>query len=407
MHILVDCVPQGYIFGPLFNKMMETGHEDELPLSRANTTAYLVCSGVLLVIGAIGNILLITAVLVMKQLRTIHNVFIFNLVVADCASLILLESLSIANFLYGQSPLGDDTRLCKVVSFFSLSADIGSVWSAASCALHIYFRVCHKAIFNTMYTPQIVTVMIFWLWSLCPMIVIPSLIGWGSHRFDSRLARCTYDSNAQTSFTYFMLTTGVWIPLSITVYCLVRTIVHLHNQPSVEHEAEVHQIHVSLEDDLNRTSQHIAPQICEIETALESQLPPILNIISVRDEEEIWHPPPPRRCLFSARDNLNTTRSVMAMSITMIIAWMTMSIVWISGSQKSFGDAQYIFALVLAHSPSCLNSIVYAVVNEDFRKAYKCLLTFRRLDTEQAQMAPEAQADLDNVLAGHLELSGT
>ncbi len=373
--------------------MMDAGHHhDELSLSNVNTTVYLVSSIVLLVIGAVGNILLVTAILAVKQLRTIHNVFIFNLVFVDCVSLLLLEGVNIANLVYEQSPLANDTQLCKVVSFFCLSADIGSVWSAASCALQLYFRICHKAIFKVIYTPQIVTVMIFWLWSLCPMIIIPSMMGWGGHRFDSRLRHCTYDSTVSPSFTYFMLTTGVWVPLAITSYCLIRSVVYLYYQPP-EPAAQVNDIHLSLETEAPPSSPNfIAPQ--EFAGVLT---PPAFGF-SARENAVVFRPPPPP-CI-TTEDNVNTTRSVMAMSVTMIMAWTTMSIVWIRGAPTSFKDPQYVFAMVLAHSPRCLNSIVYAIVNKDFRKAYWHLVSCQRQKVEESQMVQDNHQALESDFSG-------
>ncbi|XP_072028322.1 melatonin receptor type 1B-B-like [Amphiura filiformis] len=312
-------------------------HEyDEQPINPTDTTAYLICSIVLLIIGAFGNMLLIILVLCVKKFRTIHNAFIFNLVIADSLALILLEGFGSASFVHGKSPLANDARLCKVVSYFCLSAGIGSVWSVAACGLHIYIRVCHKAFFEIIYTPQIVMVIIFWLWTLCPMIVLPSMMGWGNHNLDPRLMHCTYNPSESSSFTFFMLTIGVWAPLSITIFCLARVVFVLRSRSADPRQ-----------------------QVPEINGALEREL----------------HPPPRYIVL---QDERKTLWSVMGVSICMVITWMTMSIIWLRDPRNSFGDAQFLFAMVLAHSPVCLNGIVYAMLNKDFRNAYWTLLTFWR-----------------------------
>lgn len=310
--------------------------DGDTPVDSIDTTAYLVCSVVLLIIGTTGNCLLLMSVLMVKKLRTLNNALIFNLVVADSLALVLLDVLGISSIVSdADSPLANDTRLCKVVSFFTLSASICSVWSVASCCLHVYTRVCHKALFQVVYTPQVVIVMIFWLWTLCPMIVIPSMMGWGGHGFDNRLKHCAYDPTASTSFTYFMLTLGVWVPLGIAIYCLVRIFVVLRG----------------------RVGDVIEPQVPEIH---------------VWDGEE--DRPPPQIC-----NNMKTTWSVMSVFAVTLVSWLTLSIIWILGQRRSFGDAQFLFAMILAQSPNCLNSIVYALSNEDFRKAYIYMVTFNRV----------------------------
>ncbi|XP_072019241.1 melatonin receptor type 1A-like [Amphiura filiformis] len=322
---------------------LNNANDDEPPLNPTDTTAYLICKIVLLIIGACGNILLITSVLTVKKLRTLDHAFVFNLVVADSLALVLLDVLGIIGIIAdeGHSPLAIDSRICKAVSFFCLSACICSVWSVASCGLYIYMRVCHKALFDVFFTPQIVTVMIFWLWTLCPMIVLPSMMGWGTHGFDSRLMHCTYDPYMSLSFTYFMLTLGAWAPMSITIYCLGRTVSELRNQA-----VDVNPPHA-----------------------------PTIHVVITGDSDS---PPPPPPLNISTRGNINTMRSVMSVSFYIAIAWVTMSTIWIHGGRKQLGDVQFVFSMVLAHSPCCFNGLIYALTNEDFREAYWKSLTFCR-----------------------------
>ena len=334
--------------------MMISPHDDdEHSDDPIDTTAYVVCNIILLVIGAGGNLLLITSVLVVKKLRTIDNAFIFNLVVSDSLALILQDLLGVIGILAdnGNNPLANESRLCKVVSLFCLSACICSVWSISACALYIYMRVCHKALFAVFFTPQIVTVMIFWLLALSPMIVLPSMMGWGSHGFDSRLMHCAFDPKSSASFTYFMLTLGAWVPLTITIYCLIRTVLVLLNHNS-------------------QTDQENIPDP-----------PPSVPEIHVvyghagETSDPVPETPEPNITL---HNNVNTTRSVVCVAIYITIAWVAMSVVWVAGQQKAFGNAQFIFSMVFAHSPCCVNGIIYALTNEDFREAYKDMLTFWR-----------------------------
>ena len=333
--------------------MISLHDDDENNNDPIDTTAYVVCNMILLVMGAGGNLLLITSVLVVKKLRTIDNAFIFNLVVSDSFALILQDVLGVIGILADdeENPLANESRLCKVLSFFCLSACICSVWSITACALYIYMRVCHKALFAVCFTPQIVTVMIFWLLALSPMIVLPSMMGWGSHVFDTRLMHCAYDARSSASFTYFMLTLGAWVPLTITIYCLIRAVLVLYNQNS-------------------QTDQEHIPEPPPI---------PEIHIVSIGHIGETSNPAPltPQPNI-TLHNNVNTTRSVMCVAFYITIAWVAMSVVWVVGQWKAFDNGQFIFGMVLAHSPCCLNGIIYALTNEDFREAYKDMLTFWR-----------------------------
>ncbi len=316
---------------------------DDGNLDPSDTTAYFVCNIILLVIGVCSNLLLILSILTFKKLRTIENAFVVNLAVADSLSIVLLDVLSVIGEFVdnGNSPLEDDSRVCKAVAFFCISTCICSVWSVAACALYIYVRVCHKALYEVLYTPQVVIVMIFWLWTLCPMIVLPSVMGWGSFGFDSRLMHCTYDSSASGSFTYFMLTLGAWTPLTLTLYLLGKSIIVLRKQT----------------------------------TNVDPYMPNTLVVTTVELDSPPSRSPSPNTTL---RSETNTMRSVMFVALYMVIAWITMSVVWILGQRTQIGDVQFMFGMILAHSPCSINGIIYALTNEDFREAYMKVFTFWR-----------------------------
>lgn len=327
-----------------------------------NTNAYLISTVIMFVIGAGGNLLLIISVLTYKKIRNIDNVFIVNLVVADSLALVLLNVFTILGIAYEEEgPMKHmfDSRLCKVVSFFCISSCICSVWSLTLCALHIYMRVCHKGLFRVLYTPQVVTVIIFWLWSLSPMIVLPSMMGWGSHGYDTVLMHCAYDYTASQTFTYFMLNLGAWIPLSINIYCLARVILTQRRQLLLQIDpADIPEIHVAVAD-------QTPSMIASIFLAGSSTPPP-----SPRPSQQ------ERAYREITGDNREITKSVMSVSFYMLISWITLSVIWTVGERRTSSDATYLFAMLLAHSPCGFNGIIYALTNEDYRAAYLNLFRY-------------------------------
>ncbi|XP_072038999.1 melatonin receptor type 1B-A-like [Amphiura filiformis] len=351
---------------------------DEIPMSLLDTTAYLVCTLLLLVVGALGNLLLIGSVLTFKKLRSVNNIFIFNLVLADCVSLVLLDIFSIIGIVHrGQGLLNYGSRFCKVISYFYLSAMLCSVWSLASCAVHIYIRVCHKSLYKVVYTAQSVTVMVFWVWTLCPMIVLPSMMGWGSHGYDARLMHCTYDYTASSSFTLFLLALGFWLPFSVVAFCIIRTFVVLR--------AKQIEIHPNLPDSPTPSlglahegigNNHLHSPIDVDPDALSIRAPttPQLEDMTSHDTHILW--------------------AVMAVSLYLAIGWGTMSIIWFLDRPKQWEATEFVFVMLVAHSPSSINGIIYAMVNKNFRVAYlSIIMSCKRCKKEVLDVELQAIGD--------------
>lgn len=334
-------------------------NDDDIPMDPTNTTAYLVCTIVLLFGGLFGNLLLIGTVLTFKNLRSVNNIFITNLVLADCASLVLLDAFSILGIVKrGEGILNYGSRSCKVISYFYLSAMVCSVWSLASCAVHIYIRVCHKSLYKVIYTAQSVSVIIFWIWTLCPMIVLPSMMGWGSHGYDTRLMHCTFDYTASYSFTYFLLAMGSWIPFIIVAYCTIRTLKFIQHS-----KCEVQPAAACFVDNA-AAATCLADNAAAIVAAANEEANTEPRQLSTTNDEKDRNSDTESPC------DLCILLAVMAVTLSLLIGWATMTFIWLLDKNKQWGATEFVFAIMMANSPSSINGIVYAMVNKNFRRRY-------------------------------------
>ncbi len=353
---------------------------DEIPMSLLDTTAYLVCTVLLLLVGGFGNLLFIGTVLTFKKLRSVNNIFIFNLVLADSVSIVLLDIFSIIGIVYrGEGLLNYGSRFCQVISYFYLSAMVCSVWSLASCAVHIYIRVCHKSLYKAVYTVHSVTVMVFWVWTLCPMIVLPSMMGWGSHGYDARLMHCTYDYTASSSFTFFLLALGSWLPFSVVTYCIIRTFVVLR--------AKTVQVNPTDNDKGEESPSKEGPSTDGNKFGHMDVEADAFNIRGQNNHD-----------LDTTTHDTSILCAVTAVFLYLVIGWGTMTAIWFMDRGKQWEATEFVFVMLVAHSPSSINGIIYAMVNKNFRTAYhriivSCIRCKLERDLQVVEDSDEQQAD--------------
>lgn len=79
------------------------------------TLYYLIAAyACLILIGSLGNVLVVTAVVRKPQMRTVRNVFVVNLAVADLLLCLVTMPLTLMEIVTVYWPLGDNAIGCKI-----------------------------------------------------------------------------------------------------------------------------------------------------------------------------------------------------------------------------------------------------------------------------------------------------
>ena len=235
------------------------------------------------------------------------------------------------------------------------------------------------------------------LWIGAFFLDLPNMLGWGDHTYDMKTLACSYDRVASYSFTLFFITMFVTIPLctvvfsNVNIYVTVvksRIRVTAHNQSnegSVTGSLVTVSEKVSLtengksgsdeqEDSTNRSSKmhlelpHASSMVAKTATTSTDITSKTKNI--------------PKRNQYRQHSKKNREKSqeiklaktLFLVFIAFCLCWTPYGILVLVDFRNKAHKAWYLFAILLAHTSSTLNFLIYGITNQGFRQGYKCFL---------------------------------
>ncbi|XP_033640794.1 melatonin receptor type 1B-B-like [Asterias rubens] len=316
------------------------GHNIDYTKDFSANVVFLICTVIMLIMGLVGNILVIGAVLVHKRLRVLSNVFVINLAVADLCVTIVVDSFGIVG-IASEGTFFDDKRvLCDMVGVFCVTSCACSMWNIAHISFNRYVRICHHTVYPKIYNVQTVPFIVAGTWLICFCIDLPNLLGWGAHNFDARIMMCTYDYKESYTYTVFFVSLGFGVPLLVTSFSYVRIIFIVKRAESNARR--------SAEDDVQTVTGNVQ---------WASSVKGTTN----------------------KRNKLRNTDIRLLRSVFTI--WVVFTVMWSPYALTVLGDVYhvwsrniYVVAVILAHTNSSINGILYAATNRHFREGYTYLI---------------------------------
>lgn len=272
---------------------------------------------VMFIIGTCGNILIIWTISRTKALRTIQNIFVACLAITDFLIILYLIPFNIVYILI-QNAI-PDRELCRfnaVITAFLFTCSIQFIMHIAVCR---YVKICHPQRFSNMYTKRCVAIAISA--SLTLAIAFASSMWFYDHlwTFDKSLHSCIFDRYGDASFSYTYMIISLLIPINVTSYCYVKIYIHVSNSKKSVH-------------------RH-------------------------------WNNGLARRKLMH---ELMVTRTQFSVFIAYLILYIPFGITSIFGNKISdFPEEFHALAIYMCFANSCINSVLYGVINRNMRKAYK------------------------------------
>ncbi|KAK8390052.1 hypothetical protein O3P69_012933 [Scylla paramamosain] len=107
-------------------------------VSEAAFASLLTAYGLLIVLGAAGNSLVVLAVIRKPAMRTARNVFIINLAISDLLLCLVTMPLTLMELLTQYWPLGDTPFVCRLVGTLQATSIFVSTISITAIALDRY-----------------------------------------------------------------------------------------------------------------------------------------------------------------------------------------------------------------------------------------------------------------------------
>ncbi|XP_019642581.1 PREDICTED: melatonin receptor type 1B-A-like [Branchiostoma belcheri] len=295
-------------------------------------TGVKVGSTILLVVlicgGTFGNCLIIGAVYATPSLRTVSNIFIVNLAVADLMVSSVVDTFNIVGIL-DQSFLVDHPLVCELVGVVCVTSCICSLVSVTNVGINRLLFVVKPDWHASVYTVPKTLVIVAASWVYSFLFDLPLLLGWGKHSYDIKTMGCTYDRTDTFSYTLFLVIAGIGLPLVVVVCSYSKIFYHVHQSKM-------------------RVAVHLAN--------------PKGNMNNNVNYEEI-----------------RLIKTLLVVCVVFYLCWLPHAVVALADFDDHWPQSVHFLATVAAHGSSSINCLVYGFMNKKFKSAFRKLLGMKPL----------------------------
>ncbi|CAG9860701.1 unnamed protein product [Phyllotreta striolata] len=142
-------------------------------------TILIVLYCILIIVGALGNTLVIASVLRKAAMRTPRNMYIFNLAVADFLLCTLTMPMTLMEILTKYFPLGNNLFICKFIGILQATSIYVSTISISAIALDRYQVIMYPAKGGLQLRGTIGILVLIWLLAIglaLPLFIIRHLV---------------------------------------------------------------------------------------------------------------------------------------------------------------------------------------------------------------------------------------
>ncbi|KTG01603.1 hypothetical protein cypCar_00014362 [Cyprinus carpio] len=270
-----------------------------------------------IVVDILGNLLVIFSVYRNKKLRNAGNIFVVSLAVADLVVAIYPYPLVLTSIFHRGWNLG--YMHCQISGFLMGVSVIGSIFNITGIAINRYCYICHSLKYDKLYSDKNSVCYVLLIWALTVLAIVPNLFV-GSLQYDPRVYSCTFEQSASSAYTIAVVFFHFILPIMIVTYCYLR-------------------IWVLVIQVRRRVKPDNRPKITPHDVRNFVTMFVVFVLFAV-----CWAP-------------LNFIGLAVAISpervVPLIPEWL------------------FVASYFMAYFNSCLNAIVYGVLNQNFRREYK------------------------------------
>ncbi|XP_787208.3 rhodopsin, GQ-coupled-like [Strongylocentrotus purpuratus] len=308
----------------------------------------------LAIIGLFGNTLVIFSVIITKKLRTVTNVLVVNLAVADiltCSSLLFQMAGLLSQT--GKYPIPE--IICAIISGVTSTSVCCSVSNLVAIGF-VRWYVITRSIrgHQGLNTPRNIAkvVLIIWMESIALMIIPPAL-GVGTFGYFRYYGLCTLSDSNPLAFVYIMFQGAVIITalvLTLTFYGLILRHVLQHNKQFRDKFAD---------DKATGSSSAEAQKKKGSSSTSQDSRPPMIKAINQKEIE--------------------ITKNVFIVVCLFIICFLAQGV----NSVIPGASLPTLYNYMIMMANSVVNPIIYGLKHPNFQEAFKRILCCRRRPLER------------------------
>ncbi|KAJ8359949.1 hypothetical protein SKAU_G00164740 [Synaphobranchus kaupii] len=318
--------------GSMFGKA-DVQNKDSTPMVIAIVIAALY--SIVCVLGLVGNVLVMYVIVRYTKMKTATNIYIFNLALADALATSTLPFQSI-NYLMGTWPFGD--ALCKMVISIDYYNMFTSIFTLTTMSVDRYIAVCHPIKALDFRTPRNAKIVNVCNWILSSAIALPVMVmaSTVTDKYNSGYTDCTLQFPHPSWYWENLLKICVFIfafimPVLIITVCYGLMILRLKS----------------------------------------------VRMLSGSKEKD--------------RNLRRITRMVLVVVAVFIVCWTPIHIFVIIKAlvdipKSLLQTITWHFCIALGYTNSCLNPVLYAFLDENFKRCFRkfCIPTSSGLEVQNS-----------------------
>ncbi|GFR22861.1 allatostatin-A receptor [Trichonephila clavata] len=336
-------------------------YSDAVAMERILSIVVPILFGIIVVVGLIGNALVVIVVTCNPQMRSTTNLLIINLAMADLLFIVFCVPFTAWDYALPYWPFGD--AWCRVVQYLVIVCAYASIYTLVLMSLDRFLAVVHPVTSMSIRTEKNAYIAIGLMWVVIFVCCIPALQSHGE----------MYYMFAYTEYSVcvFLATSGY---------------------------------------------NHAAFQICFF---LSSYIIPLALIfcLYMLMLKRLWFGVAPggHMSAESVKSKKRVTRMVVVVVVVFACCWCPIQIVLVLKSVNAYdlNPANIVIQItshILAYMNSCVNPILYAFLSDNFRKAFRKVIycnsrynrpqraTYDRNDRETGTCATKTTKVVNDIL---------
>nr|XP_035968285.1 melatonin receptor type 1A [Halichoerus grypus] len=273
-----------------------------------------------IVVDILGNLLVILSVYRNKKLRNAGNVFVVSLAVADLVVAVYPYPVALTSIFNNGWHLG--YLRCQISGFLLGLSVIGSIFSITGIAINRYCSICHSLKYDKLYSNKNSLRHVFLIWMLTLVAVMPNLRT-GTLQYDPRIYSCTFAQSISSAYTIAVVVFHFIVPMTIVTFCYLRI---------------------------------------------------WILVLQVR-----WRVKPDNKPKMKPQDLRNFV-TMFVVFVLFAICWAPLNFIGLAVASDPVSveprvpEWLFVASYYMAYFNSCLNAIIYGLLNQNFRKEYRRII---------------------------------
>ncbi|KAL0973726.1 hypothetical protein UPYG_G00210140 [Umbra pygmaea] len=172
-----------------------------------------------ILIDILGNLLVILSVFRNRKLRKAGNAFVVSLALADLVVAIYPYPLVLTAIFHDGWIAG--YIHCQISGFLMGLSVIGSIFNITGIAVNRYCYICHNLKYDKVFSNRNTMCYVSLVWTLTVLAIVPNWFV-ESLQYDPRVYSCTFAQSVSSLYTITVVVVHFILPISIVTYCYLQ-----------------------------------------------------------------------------------------------------------------------------------------------------------------------------------------